>query len=131
LLNVLVDRRVFFDIGIGTRNVGLWLIVVVVRNKILDGILREKLTHLAIKLGGQRFVRRENDGRSLYFLDDAGDRERLAGSRNTEQRLSCKAVIQTFNQSGNRLRLIAGRIEFGHQRQTIAFIDDCFLWQVR
>ena len=42
LLDVLVDRGILLDEGVGGRHVGLGLVVVVVRDEVLDGILRER-----------------------------------------------------------------------------------------
>ena len=48
LLDVFVDRRVFFDIGVRSWHISLGLVVVVVGNEIFDRILREKIAHLAV-----------------------------------------------------------------------------------
>ncbi len=53
LLDVVVDRAVLLDEQIARRHIGFWLVVVVVRNKILDGVFREKLLEFRVKLGGQ------------------------------------------------------------------------------
>ena len=56
LINMLVNRCVFFDEGIACRNVGFRLVIIIIRNKILNRIAWEKLPHLGIKLGSQSFV---------------------------------------------------------------------------
>ena len=56
-VDLIVDGAVFFYIGIGGRNVGLRLVVVVVAYKILHRIFGEKAAHLGADLAGQRFVR--------------------------------------------------------------------------
>ena len=43
LLDVLVDRGVLLDVGVGGRHVGFRLVVVVVRDEVLDGVAREVL----------------------------------------------------------------------------------------
>ena len=48
----LVYFSVFFDIGVGLRNVGLGLVVVVIGNKIMDAVAGEKFPKLLIELGG-------------------------------------------------------------------------------
>jgi hypothetical protein len=46
LLDVVVDRRVLLDEGIGGRHVGLGLVVVVVGDEVLDRVVREELAEL-------------------------------------------------------------------------------------
>ena len=122
LFNVLVNRRVLLDVRIRRRYIGLRLVVIVVRDEILDGIVWKELTHLAIKLGRQRLVRREDNGRSLRTLNDTCHRVGLSGAGDAKQYLSCKAVIETVRQPGDRLRLVTGRTEIGHQREVISFL---------
>ena len=64
LLNVLIDRRIFFNKQIPLRHIGFRLIVVVVTDEILDRIQRKEITKLAVQLCCQRFVRRENNRRA-------------------------------------------------------------------
>ena len=46
-----VDRGIFFNVGIGSRQVGLRLVVVVVADKILNSIVRKDGFELLVKLG--------------------------------------------------------------------------------
>ncbi len=46
LVDLVVDVGVLGDVGVGARDVGLRLIVVVVRHEVLDGVLREELAEL-------------------------------------------------------------------------------------
>jgi hypothetical protein len=49
-VDLLVDGRVLLDIGVGARDIGLGLVVVVVRDEILDRVLREEALELAVEL---------------------------------------------------------------------------------
>ena len=49
-INIVVDRGIFFDIGVRGRYVGFWLIVIVVTDKILHGIVGKKLSKFAVEL---------------------------------------------------------------------------------
>jgi hypothetical protein len=51
LVDLLVDVGVLGDVGVGARDVGLRLIVVVVADEVLDGVLGEELAELAVELG--------------------------------------------------------------------------------
>ena len=55
-LDVVVDRRVLGDVRIGGRDVGLRLIVVVVRDEEFDCALREERLELPVELGRERLV---------------------------------------------------------------------------
>mgnify|MGYP001613843097 CR=1 FL=1 len=47
-IDFFVDRRFFFDVGIGLWDIGFRLVVVVVRDKVMDRVVREKLLELAV-----------------------------------------------------------------------------------
>jgi hypothetical protein len=68
LLDVLVDRGVLLDEGVGGRHVGLGLVVVVVGDEVLDRVVREELAELAVQLRGQGLVVGHDDRRALQFL---------------------------------------------------------------
>ena len=50
LLNVLVHRSVFINESIGRRDIGFWLVVVVVRHEVLNGVIREELFEFPVQL---------------------------------------------------------------------------------
>ena len=110
---VFVDRRVFLDVDVALRDVGLRLVVVVVAHEVADRVVREELAELAVELGGQRLVVRQHQRRPLHGLDDVGHRERLARPRDAHQHLLVPAALEAFDQRADRLRLIAGRLERG------------------
>jgi hypothetical protein len=47
--------------------------------------VREELAHLAVELGGQGLVGRQQQRRALHLGDDVGDGEGLAGAGDAEQ----------------------------------------------
>ncbi len=109
LVDLLVDVRVFGDVRIGARDVRLGLVVVVVRDEVLDRVVREELPELrrraappASGCGASTSVGR------WYARDDVGHRERLAGPGDAEQRLRSLAVLQPGDERVDRLRLVAG-----------------------
>ena len=65
LLDVAVDRRVLLDVRVARGHVRLGLVVVVVRDEVLDRVVREELAHLAVELRGERLVVREDQRRAL------------------------------------------------------------------
>ena len=111
LLDVVVDRRVLLDVGVRRRYIGFRLVVVVVRDEVLDGSPREELPHLAVELRRQRLVRGQDQGRPPDALDDLRHRERLSRASDAEQRLVRKPGLDALDQLLDGSRLIAGRGE--------------------
>ena len=110
-LDLVVDRRVFLDVGIGLRDVGLGLVVVVVAHEVLDRVVRQHLAQLVGQLGRQRLVRRHHQGRPLKSLDQPGRRRRLARTGRAEQDGIAVAALDAALQIVDRGRLVARRRE--------------------
>ncbi len=64
-LDFIIDGGILFDIRVRVGDVRLGLIVVVVRDKILDSVFREKLAELRAQLRGERFVVRQHERRAV------------------------------------------------------------------
>ncbi len=86
-LDVLVDQRVLLDIRIGARDVRLGLVVVVVRDEVLDRVVREELLELRGELRRERLVVGHDQRRPLDLLDHVGHGEGLAAAGDAEQGL--------------------------------------------
>jgi hypothetical protein len=82
-----VDGGILFDIKVRLGDVGFRLVVIVVTDKILHRVAREKLLELAVELGRQRLVGRQYQGGEIDPGDDVGHREGLAGTRDPQQYL--------------------------------------------
>ena len=80
LIDLVVDRRVLLNVSIRRRNVGLRLIVVVIAHEVANGIFRKQFPELAVELGGQGFIRRNDQGRPVGSSDDIGHGKSLAGA---------------------------------------------------
>ena len=109
LLDVLVDRGVLLDVGVRGRHVGFRLVVVVVRDEVLDGVAREVLLELAVELRRERLVVREHERRTLHGLDHVRDGVRLSGTGDAKQRLVREARLDAVDERGDGGRLVAGR----------------------
>ena len=55
-VELIVDRRLFFNVEVAGRDVGFGLVVVVVGNEVLDGVVGEELFEFVVKLGRERLV---------------------------------------------------------------------------
>jgi hypothetical protein len=93
------------------RNVGLRLVIVVIRDEVLDGVLREERFELPIELGRQRLVMGENERRPPQGRDDRGDRDGFSGAGHAEQRVVPATRLETGHEFGNSLGLVTGRFE--------------------
>ena len=113
LLDVVVDRGVLLDVGVGRGDVGFRLVVVVVGDEVLDGVVREELAHLPVELRGQGLVRSEHQGRPPCPLDDLRHRERLSGAGDPEQRLVGQPGLDPLDEPLDRGGLVAGRGKAG------------------
>ncbi|EYU02606.1 hypothetical protein PA99_1389 [Pseudomonas aeruginosa PA99] len=111
LLDMVVDRGVLLDIGIGRRYVGLRLVVVVVGNEVLHGIVREERLELPVELGRQGLVWRQDQGRALHLGNHVGDAESLARARHPQQGLVRKPRLQPLDHLPDGFRLVAGGLE--------------------
>ena len=112
--------EVLLDIGVGPRHIGLGLVVVVIADKILDGVVGEEALELAIELRRQRLVRRQDDGGALGGLDHLGHGVGLAGAGDAEQHLGAVLTRNALDQFLDRGRLVALRLVFGFDHEAHA-----------
>ena len=110
-VDVLVDRGVLLDVRVSRGDVCLGLVVVVIRDEVLDRVMREKAFQLSIELGRERFVVGEYQRGATMVLDDVRHRHGLPGARYAEKRLKSVTALQPARQLSDRSGLIAGRLE--------------------
>ena len=122
-VDLFVNLRLFFNISVGSRHIGLGLIVVVVRDEILNRVVGKESPELAIKLRRQRLVRGQDDGGALSLLDDLGHGEGLAGAGCAQQNLILLALLDPRGELGDRGGLVAGGFEFGLHDQPNAALQ--------
>ena len=125
-VDVVVAARVLFDVGVGPRDVGLGLVVVVVAHEVLDRVVGQQAAKLGAQLGRQRLVRAEDQDRPLKLLDRPCHHVGLAAAGHAEEDLLAQPRLDAFDQPRDRLRLVAGRLEgcvdtkgVGHRRSLI------------
>ena len=119
-VDLLVDARGLLDVGVGARDVGFRLVIVVVADEVLDGVVGEERLELAVELGRQDLVRRQHDRRALHLRDDVRHGEGLARAGDAEQHLVLLLPPQALDQLGDRLRLVAGRLRTRRPARTAA-----------
>ncbi len=129
-VDLLVDRRVLLDVEVLARDVGLWLVVVVVGDEVLDGVGREVRPELVAELRRQRLVVGEDQRGPLQPLDRRRHRHRLAGAGGPQQGHPAVAPRDRLGDAVDRLRLISGRrvdgveLERRHGRRTLWNVAD-------
>jgi hypothetical protein len=110
-VDLLVDRRILLDEGVGARYVGFGLVVIVVRDEVLDRILREETLHLGIELRRQRLVGRHHQRRPPLARNHVGHGEGLARAGDAQQDLVALARFDTGDQLPDCFGLVArGRV---------------------
>ena len=124
-LDLLIDGGILLDERVGARDVGLGLVVIEIADEVFDGVVGEETFELRVELGCKRLVVRDDERGFVDVPDDVGNGERLARTRDAEQRLMFRAREHAFGQLGNGLRLIAGGLvigdKFKHFARTFPF----------
>ena len=112
-VDLVVHRAVLLDVRVARRDVGLGLVVVVVRDEVLHPVVGEELSELVGQLRRQRLVRSQHEGGPLHLLDRPGDRGALARARDPEKGLEAVASLDALGERGNGGGLITRRFEVG------------------
>ena len=119
-IDLFVYRGILFDIGVGARDIGFRLVVIVIGNEILHRVFGEEVFHLGVKLRGQRFVGRQDQRRLLHDLDHLRHGEGFARAGDAQQHLIAFVGIDGADQFGDGGGLIARRFVFADQLEGFA-----------
>ena len=79
-VDLFIDLRIFFNVGVGARHIGFRLVVIIIGYEILHCVFGEEAFHLPIKLRSQRFIRRQDQRWALHGFNHLGHGEGLAGT---------------------------------------------------
>ena len=118
-VDLLVDRGFLLDVGVGARNIGLGLVVVVIADEVFDRVVGEERPEFAVELGRERLVRGKDQRRPLDFLDHLGHGESLARAGDAEQNLGAVLALDALDDVGDRLRLVALGLEIRLDHQPL------------
>lgn len=97
----LIDQ-VLFDVGIGRRQIGFRLVIVVIGDEILDGILREKILEFAVQLCCKGLVMAQDQRRFVELRNDVRHRERFTRTGYAQQRVVAAVAAQRRNELFDR-----------------------------
>ena len=84
LIDLLVYMGIFLNVCIRLRDVGLWLIIIVVADKIFNGVLRKETFQLSEQLSGEGFVGGDNQSRLLDLGNNLCHGKGFPGSCDTQ-----------------------------------------------
>ena len=117
LLDLLVDGGVLLDVGVGLRNVGLGLVVVVVGDEVDHRVVGEQLAHLARHLGSERLVGLHDERGLVHGLDGLGHGEGLARAGDAHEGLVAQSLLHALGELLDGLGLVAGGLEGRDHRE--------------
>ena len=89
-----INRGIFFNEKIAARHIGFGLIIVVVRNEVLDRVIRKEFPHFGIKLRGQRLIGRHDERGHALPCDDIGHRKGFARTGHAQERLKSQTALK-------------------------------------
>mgnify|MGYP003502934416 CR=1 FL=1 len=92
-IDLFINLRVFFYKSVGRGNVGFWLVVIEVANKIVDGILWKIRPKFGIELSSKGFIVGDDEGGLAGFLYKVSHSEGFTGACNSEENLFFLARI--------------------------------------
>ena len=114
-VNLFIDRCLFLDIGSTLHDIGLWLVIVIVRDEIMHRILWKKLLEFLSELRSEGFIVRHDEGGTLELRDDIRHREGLSRTSHSEEGLEIIARTDGGDELLDRGSLITsggvGRVE--------------------
>ena len=118
-VDLLVDLAFLLDIGVRPRHIGFGLIVVIVADKVFDGVFGKEPFEFAVELRSQRLVGRQDDRRALRGLNHLGHGKGLAGAGRPQQHLIALSRHHPFGKLDDGLWLIAGRFKLSLQHKAL------------
>ena len=105
---MIIYLRIFLDKRIRRGHIGLGLVVIIVRNKVLDRVFGEELFKFSVELCRERLVVRHHDRWPLELLNDVGHGEGFTASGNTQECLRREPCTDSIYQLLYRAGLITG-----------------------
>ena len=119
-VDLVVDVGLLLYVEVLARHIGLWLVVVVGRDEVLDRVVGEEGLELPVQLGRQRLVVGQDQGGPVHPLDDLGHREGLARAGDALERLGPVAGLYAPAQRLDGGPLVTRHVEWGHDLEVPA-----------
>lgn len=111
LVDLVVNLKVLFYIGIRRGEVSLGLVVIVIGDEVLDGVMRKEPFELGVQLSSEGLVMRQDEGGPLELRDDVGNGESLTRTSDAEKCGVLRAGFYGAGELSDSLGLVAsGRI---------------------
>jgi hypothetical protein len=109
-LDLFVDVGLFLDVEVMLGNIRLRLVVVVVGDEVFHGVFREEFLEFSEELGGQGFIVRQDESRSLRISNDIRNGECFSCAGGAQQDLMPVPPLKAFHKLYDRFRLITHRL---------------------
>ena len=122
-VDLLVDLGFLLDVGVRARNIGFRLVVVVIGYEVLDRVVGKERLELAVELRGEGLVVCQHDCGPLRGLYDLGHGVGLAGSRRTEKNLIPVSTLDSLDQFGNGLGLVALGLQVARKLERLSAFE--------
>ena len=106
-VDLVVYGRILFDVCVGSGNICLGLVVIVIAGEILDGVIGEKFFKLTAKLCGKCFVVCKHEGGTVDLFDNIGHGKGFSRAGNSQKHLLLISLFKTVYQLFDRLRLVS------------------------
>ena len=121
LVQLVVDGGFLFDVDVARRHVRFRLVIIVIADEVLDRVVREERSELAVELRGQSLVVRQHQRGPADGFDHLGHGERLARPGDAQQHLVLLAVLDSAQQFLDGGLLIAARAVVHRQTKAHSF----------
>ena len=92
-IDFFVDCGVFFDISIGRGDISFGLVIVEVRDEIMNLVFWEELAKLGLELGSEGFIVGENEGRFPVIFNQIRHRKSFSGAGYAEEDLFLNSLL--------------------------------------
>ena len=109
-LDLVVNGRVFFDIGIASGYIGLGLIIIVKADEIFHGVIGEEFFEFTAELRRQCFIMDHHQRGAVHLRDDIGHGEGLTAAGHAEEDLIAFPLIKAAQKGIDSFRLTAARL---------------------
>ena len=107
LVDIVVDGRILFDVGVRGGHIGFRLIVIVIADEVFHGIAWKERAEFAVQLGGKGLVGGQHQRRTVAAGDEVGHGEGLARPCHPQQYLRRDTGLDIADELVDGLGLVA------------------------
>ena len=117
-LDLFIPAGILLDESVRARDIGFGLVIIEVTDEIFDRIIRKKAFELGVKLGGERFVVRNDQRRFVDVFDNIRNGKRLARAGDSKKHLMPASGYETVRSASQWLAADHRQVHRERQDQT-------------